>query len=51
MIMMQLYRTLTFQKMWVTEMYFIESPLKLMKNVFYFILKALLVLNKFKFLL
>ena len=29
---------------------FIEIPLKMMKNVFYFILEALLVLNMFKFL-
>ena len=28
----------------------IESPLKMMKNAFYFILKALLVLKIFKFL-
>ena len=28
---------------------FIESPLKMMKNAFYFILKALFVLNIFKF--
>ena len=28
----------------------IESPLKVMKNVFYFILKALFVFNIFKFL-
>ena len=28
----------------------IESPLKMMKNVFYFILKALFVLKIFKFL-
>ena len=28
----------------------IESPLKVMKNVFYFILKALFVLKIFKFL-
>ena len=28
----------------------IESPLKMMKNVFYFILKALLVRKMFKFL-
>ena len=31
--------------------YFNESPLKLMKNAFYFILKALFVLKKFKFFL
>ena len=31
--------------------YFIDSPLKLMKNTFYFILKALFVLKIFKFLL
>ena len=30
---------------------FIESPLKVMKNAFYFILKALFVLEIFKFLL
>ena len=30
--------------------YFIESPLKMMKNAFYFILKALFVLKIFKFL-
>ena len=29
----------------------IESPLKMMKNAFYFILKALFVLKLFKFLL
>ena len=29
---------------------FNESPLKLMKNVFYFTVKALFVLKKFKFL-
>ena len=29
---------------------FIESPLKMMKNAFYFILKALFVLKIFKFL-
>ena len=29
---------------------FIESPLKIMKNVFYFILKTLFVLKIFKFL-
>ena len=29
---------------------FIESPLKMMKNVFYFILKALFVLKIFRFL-
>ena len=29
---------------------FTESPLKMMKNVFYFYLKALFVLNIFKFL-
>ena len=28
----------------------VESPLKMMKNAFYFILKALLVLKIFKFL-
>ena len=31
--------------------YFIESPLKMMKNTFYFILKALFILKIFKFLL
>ena len=41
-------RILTFQKNWV--ICFIESPLKLMKNAFYFILKALPVLKIFKFL-
>ena len=30
--------------------YFIESPLKMMKNAFYFILKAFFVLKIFKFL-
>ena len=30
--------------------WFIESPLKTMKNVFYFILKALFVFKRFKFL-
>ena len=30
--------------------YFIESPLKMMKNAFYFILKTLFVLKIFKFL-
>ena len=30
--------------------YFIESPLKMMKNAFYFILKALYVLKIFNFL-
>ena len=30
--------------------WFIESPLKMMKNAFYFILKALFVLKIFKFL-
>ena len=30
--------------------YLIESPLKMMKNAFYFILKALFVLKIFKFL-
>ena len=30
--------------------FFIESPLKMMKNAFYFILKALFVLKIFKFL-
>ena len=29
---------------------FIESPLKIMKNAFYFILKALFILKIFKFL-
>ena len=29
---------------------FIESPLKMMKNAFYFILKAIFVLKIFKFL-
>ena len=29
---------------------FIESPLEMMKNVFYFILKALFILKMFKFL-
>ena len=29
---------------------FIESPLKMMENAFYFILKALFVLKMFKFL-
>ena len=29
---------------------FIESPLKMMKNAFYFILKALFILKMFKFL-
>ena len=29
---------------------FIESPLRMMKNAFYFILKALIVLKIFKFL-
>ena len=31
-------------------MYFIESPSKVMKNAFYFILKALFLLKIFKFL-
>ena len=30
--------------------FFIESPLKMMKNAFYFVLKALFVLKIFKFL-
>ena len=30
--------------------YFIESPLKMLKNAFYFTLKALFVLKIFKFL-
>ena len=30
--------------------YFNESPLKIMRNTFYFISKALIVLNIFKFL-
>ena len=29
---------------------FVENPLKMMKNAFYFILKAILVLKIFKFL-
>ena len=40
-------RTLTFQK---NLLYFNDSPLKMMKNVFYFILKALVVLKMFKLL-
>ena len=38
-------RTLIFQKKFV--IYFIESPLKIMKNAFYFILKALFALKTF----
>ena len=41
-------RTLTFQKNCVICL--IESPLKMMKNVFYFILKAIFVLQVLKFL-
>ena len=36
------------ENIWVPR--FIESPLKMMKNAFYFILKALFVLKIFKFL-
>ena len=42
-------QTLTFQKSYV--IFLIESPLKKIKNAFYFILKALFVLKIFKFLL
>ena len=38
------------KKKWLCVIYFIESPLKMMKNAFYFILKALFVLKIFKFL-
>ena len=38
----------TSKKIWVV--FLIESPLKMMKNAFYFILKALLVLKIFRFL-
>ena len=41
-------RTLTFQKN--CDICFIKSPLKMLKNAFYFILKALFVLKIFKFL-
>ena len=41
-------RILTFRKTFLPC--FIESPLKMMKNAFYFILKALFVLKIFKFL-
>ena len=41
-------RTLTFQKIFC--ICFNESPLKMMKNDFYFILKALVILKIFKFL-
>ena len=41
-------RTLTSKKNCVVC--FIESPLKMMKNAFYFILKALFVFKIFKFL-
>ena len=41
-------RTLTFQKN--CDICFIKCPLKMMKNAFYFILKALFVLKIFKFL-
>ena len=34
----------------VCVIYFIESPLKIMKNAFYFTLKALFILKIFKFL-
>ena len=34
----------------ISVVYFIESPLKMMKNDFYFILKALFILKIFKFL-
>ena len=34
----------------ICVIYLIESPLKMMKNVFYFILKALFILKIFKFL-
>ena len=40
---------LSFKKLCV--ICFIESPLKMLKNAFYFILKALFVLKIFKFLL
>ena len=40
-------RALTFQKKFIC---FIESPFKMMKNAFYFILNALFVLKIFKFL-
>ena len=34
----------------ICVVFLIESPLKMMKNAFYFILKALLVLKIFRFL-
>ena len=34
----------------ICVVYLTESPLKMMKNAFYFILKAIFVLNIFKFL-
>ena len=41
-------RNLTFQKN--VFIFFIDSPSKMMKNAFYYILKALFVLKIFKFL-
>ena len=41
-------RTLTFQK--IVLICFNESPLKMMKNAFYFTLKALFALKTLKFL-
>ena len=41
-------RTLTYQKKCVICL--IESPINMMKNAFYFILKALFVLKVFRFL-